>query len=333
MTPLYHFTSYDTLLKILEDNSLKFGDLNNTNDPKEYIVPIPVLGSYGRGKNRSTPYKDFEAEEQFALEHKKYRLLCFSEDDDCSNYNSPRMWAQYANRNSGCCLIIDKEKFEAELAVKFPKAKFGIVNYENQIKDLSYFLPKSNLESDVQKYFEDNINYLFFEKSKAWESEKEYRAIIRTENDNFVYIEIYKFILGIIFGDRFPHILKSTIIQHFDNHFGDYLDNKIIFKEVNWLYGINPSNEAAPYQNYHEYLWIKCKKRLNRLNAILPESIKNDYKERLVHYYDILEKQKTIEKTEIENDLSKLHAEMFNFEIDCRQIKDVDDYVIKQCEQ
>lgn len=103
---LYHYTKYQSLLKILESMTLKFGNLENTNDPKEYFEPnfeftTGSLWDDDEGKIRE--------------ELNNYKIICFSTDSEIPGYAHPRMWSQYGGENEGCCIVLDQDKLEKEI--------------------------------------------------------------------------------------------------------------------------------------------------------------------------------------------------------------------------
>lgn len=102
---LYHFTKFDSFLKILESMSLKLSSYKNLNDLNEANVAnlnwdknIPVYAKLG-------PYIQ-----------EKCGLLCFSQNYQTEygvqeGTNHPAMWAHYGENSEGVCIVIDKAKF------------------------------------------------------------------------------------------------------------------------------------------------------------------------------------------------------------------------------
>lgn len=96
---LYHFTSSENLIRILETMSLKLSDFKKLNDLNENNIPHYYFIN-GRGLAQTKNY---------IKNHCK--ILCFSQDYLYKHRllrgtNHPRMWAQYAQNSTGACIII-----------------------------------------------------------------------------------------------------------------------------------------------------------------------------------------------------------------------------------
>lgn len=226
---LYHYTNIDKAIKIIHSDSLRFSNINRTNDTSEAKLKIcfeyPNLDSV-------QSKKEFENKKKkilkfFSDKHPLIRLLCFSMDVKLKKtelqrinhslirekdryYNVigrgfalPRMWAQYASDNTGVCFIIDREKLLSQIDKKIEYHSEGSVKYKdfyanytikNDVIDSLYdkitLLANSNLT--MAKLFSkdsDFIKYNYFEKLSDWESENEYRIVALTDNESLVNIE------------------------------------------------------------------------------------------------------------------------------------------------
>src|SRR5512139_2073937 len=145
-----HYTKKNIALeKILFEKKIKFGLLGLTNDSKESkwkpITPISpanyMLTPYGIDQ----VYKEAER-----ISKEEWKVLCMSRHfpirkhrDSMKSaviskfrhgYNRPRMWAQYAENNSGVCLVFDGKKLHANIKSSLTdksKLFYGTVNYKN----------------------------------------------------------------------------------------------------------------------------------------------------------------------------------------------------------
>ena len=80
----------------------------------------------------------------FSMDKEKqvvYKGIAYTKEDerffiDMSGrgFALPRMWSQYADNNCGVCLVIDKGKFENELAKRYDIVKIhcGRVDYQDE---------------------------------------------------------------------------------------------------------------------------------------------------------------------------------------------------------
>ncbi len=241
MEKLYHYTSYPSLLKILETKSLRFGLLEKTNDPKEYLDHSLVFS--GNGYMEHCELYTYWISEEI----KKYKLLCFTYDDVIEGFAHPRMWAQYASNNEGCCLVLNKEKIDIAINnLKSEKNYFSInkkILYENQIPEIEYFV-----EKDIEEFVKSNIEYFLFTKFIDWQNEHEYRYVIyenRTEMQKDILLSIEDAIEGVYFGHKFPQILKEKVMELFSNR-------DIFFSNITWKNGI--CTESVRYKSYKDYL-------------------------------------------------------------------------------
>ena len=154
---LYHYTTVDTAIKILLTNSLLFSRINETNDSMESKAKIDFEQMYDEDDIKSV--EDFikmkkEISKYFEQCREIVQLLCFSVDTRITEkdrkqfmksvYNKdkyydisgrgfafPRMWAQYANNNSGVCLIFVKVKLLNQIKKRIEFVKDDLVIYKS----------------------------------------------------------------------------------------------------------------------------------------------------------------------------------------------------------
>lgn len=118
---LYHYTTFETAIKILYSDKFRFSPLSKTNDTTEQKLRIRYAFEVQE-----------EQRENISIFEKYWlnwttnsKLLCFSQDRSKSlsgKFNNrfdvsgrgfalPRMWAQYAGKNSGVCFVVRKKPF------------------------------------------------------------------------------------------------------------------------------------------------------------------------------------------------------------------------------
>lgn len=105
---LYHFTTFDTALKIIESNRLRFGRLSNMNDIHE-ADKIMFIDANGQAINK------FPSEVLDALHDEvyKYRQISLTADDradDKEGFDLHQMWGLYADKGEGVCLVFDRKE-------------------------------------------------------------------------------------------------------------------------------------------------------------------------------------------------------------------------------
>lgn len=169
---LYHFTTFDTALKIIESNRLRFSRLNNMNDIHENdkMVFVDV-------NNKQVNMFPSEVLDALHDEIYKYRQISFTAEDypgDELGFNLHQMWGLYANKGEGVCLVFDKK----ELEKGFGSAVFhDRVSYDKTVD--SYYISLSNTTDKVSFEIKEHVNEIFFHKRREWEHEQEYRLLRR----------------------------------------------------------------------------------------------------------------------------------------------------------
>lgn len=213
---LYHFTSIDSVIRIILTDSFRLTSLRKVNDFGE-SEPITVLikNSNKKEEKNSSPstmrrnifnYKNRLTSQCYAG---CFSYLNFPKDKDFEELktivNKVTMWGHYADNNAGACLVIDKNKFD-NLFNELEDEKNLYIKSYNQI---TY---EANTINFGERYIseEDVVESLFF-KYKDWSIENEYRYLIMDKySDRAIsndYIKLENFtssIKGIILG------LKTT---------------------------------------------------------------------------------------------------------------------------
>lgn len=187
---LYHYTTLESLLKILDSGMLKFGALPRMNDITEtskeyYLEDVDDIVQWNN------------------IDHLSQRVhnigqISFSQDEDDTEdvvpgYALHAMWGHYADCGEGCCLVFDKSRIIAE--VKRNDYHFGKVIYDganNRIHMPKYL--------SVDEFITNEYEKLFFHKRKEWEHEQEYRVInLNCDHAQFNGLDIDKSIVAVIF--------------------------------------------------------------------------------------------------------------------------------------
>lgn len=169
---LFHYTKFESFLKILEDLTLlpsSFGKLNDMNEGN--------ISNMNMNENFMVMYNA----EKFIKE--KCHLLCFSQNYDICGFghegtNHPAMWAHYAENSKGVCIVIDKEAF-------IKKNKAILDSHFYKFEDVEYSLfntPKDteiNYEANTpEEFIMNNWKALFFLKHNDWINEDEHRLFL-----------------------------------------------------------------------------------------------------------------------------------------------------------
>ena len=164
---LYHYTSFESFVKIWHNKTLKFSIVTNLNDilERNYSVlgykvsEIKLLDSY---LERRKAYKQIS--------------LCMDFNSYTKGCMSPMMWGQYAASGNGVCIELDFVKLQERLS---PSMFYGPVEYCAKLP-----IPPvvNDIRTDIDEYIKLNQKQIFFTKHDSWQPENEFR-IVSTEDD------------------------------------------------------------------------------------------------------------------------------------------------------
>ena len=141
---LYHYTSFDTMIKILFSDSLLFSPISKTNDPSESKTKLLFVPERNIDQDLFVE-QTTKIVEYFNRSTPIIQLLCMSSDISVNKeqvkqyteligtrfklydysgrgFSRPRMWAQYADNGTGACLIFNKEKLIKTIQNSMPFA-------------------------------------------------------------------------------------------------------------------------------------------------------------------------------------------------------------------
>ena len=361
MTHIFHYTSINTLKKILENDTLKFNNINKVNDPHEsksfdvsdikeellnrfnmqmeyYNIMVSLekeieileskidikkceyeeawhFNDINKAKHERIKYNEFKQkikilknkykehlhsrstyflkrlssdnkhyiripdsfypfDNKFVSEHYNkikntvVKVSCFSTgvfnvnefhrentQNKRQGFFYPRMWAQYANKSSGCCIIFKKsilktlfDKLSDKYYLFSDRIKYiDILNIEHiyDLQKLIFFIHKIKTKNDAIRFLTKNYHLLFFRKDKDWADENEYRYLIIDkigDNKGPHFMEIENSIQSIILGEKFKSDLNDIIkkceakgisLYKVNNYLGKYYLENIVRRLTN----------------------------------------------------------------------------------------------------
>lgn len=180
---LYHFTSAESLFKILEDMTLKPSRIQNLNDLNEGSL-YRFISDFFYDKVKVEDYIN-----QYCS------LICFSKNYEgfpgivFRGTNHPAMWAHYAKNSTGACIVLDEEKF-----IERNKEYLQTIFYK--LEDVSYdgYLlhtkDKVRIDKDcgIKRLVEEYYKSIFFHKHEDWKMEDE-RRLLMIGNEQKLHID------------------------------------------------------------------------------------------------------------------------------------------------
>ena len=233
---VYHYTRAVTARDfILKDRTLLLGDYATTNDPKESKAWEFGLTTFE--ERDLGAYQHSKLSSWFSHELKeRARLACFAKDrlpltgnhmtDILSRgYARPRMWAQYAEKHTGVCLVFLRNQLIAcaKSTMGSEWLMHGDVHYKNRgILDRNarpeYMLNVDLYESlgpkaYVRSHIQTNSRSLFFEKLEDWRDENEWRIVVIADSAKPLLLSIETALVGVLHGDATDPDISEEIIR------------------------------------------------------------------------------------------------------------------------
>ncbi len=190
---LFHYTKFESCLKIIESMTLRSSPLYKMNDMNEANI------------NSLDWNKDF----LLMMDAEKYvkercSVISFSKNYMAGGIcqegsNHPAMWAHYAEDSRGVCIVLDKDSL-------LEKNKELLAQRFHSLEPVNYCLhcaPKGGFEyesySGVSDFVRRNYKELFFKKHVDWKYEDEVRFFVESPE---IYLDIKGAIKYIVLGGR-----------------------------------------------------------------------------------------------------------------------------------
>lgn len=183
---LYHYTKYQSALMIILTNSMRFGKLVDMND---YIESNKIIGCKDGGNgliensntlNSIQHYLSSIGQISLTNGHKKY------------GFDIEPMWSHYAEKGKGICFVFDRRKLLEK--AKEMRCWCRLVAYKKHISQC--YVTEINSVEEVVPYFSTHRKSVFFEKSKDWKYEQEYRILCT--NPRYLALQLDDCIVGVI---------------------------------------------------------------------------------------------------------------------------------------
>ena len=177
---LYQYTKFDSAIRIILSEQLKFGRLGDMNDVNEAYKHI----SFDHRGNIKT--------EDVQKELKLYRQISLTMDSSTyQGFDISAMWGHYAEKGKGVCLVFDKRKLLKYISPEMYSRK---VNYKRKFKG------NVRIDSEnIAKSLERRRKEFFFTKSSDWKYEQEFRVITKVKNcSDDLYLDFKDSLIAII---------------------------------------------------------------------------------------------------------------------------------------
>jgi hypothetical protein len=239
-----HFTKLETALKILSTKKLRLGQLRFTNDPRESkerndVVVYEAHDPISLDPNRDRIIAEVVKEaDRIALE--EWKVLCVTLHrprrkvkntwDEIYNerirfgYSRPRMWAQYAEKHTGVCIVLDTHNLNANIHKELGdrcrifqgrvQYDYRILSYEPIIIGNSMNKTQNlNLVEQLRLPYLHSYRNEFLTKHPDWRDETEFRWLVYSPDNNPEFVSIINTIKTILIGIDFPSSEASNLIN------------------------------------------------------------------------------------------------------------------------
>ena len=190
---LFHYTTFDSFIKILETMTLRSSSLSRMNDLNEACLAFV---------DWSNEFLFYKKAEQYIKE--ECSVISFTKNYMSHGLckegsNHPAMWAHYADNSNGVCIVLNQE-------VLINNNRELLANYFYKLEDVKYSVdcaPDNRITrrhyNSVSELISKEYRGLFFKKHRDWSYEKETRFFIESPR---IYLNIKGAIKHIVLGRR-----------------------------------------------------------------------------------------------------------------------------------
>lgn len=190
---LFHYTSFESFIKIMETMTLRSTPLSMMNDLNEACLAFV---------DWSKDFLFYKKADKYIKE--ECSAICFTKNymshGICEEGNNhPAMWAHYADNSNGVCIVLDQE-------VLIDNNKDLLADYFYKLEDVKYSVncaPDNRITNrgykSVTELISKEYRELFFKKHRDWSYEKEIRLFIETPR---IYLNIKGAIKFIVLGGK-----------------------------------------------------------------------------------------------------------------------------------
>ena len=181
---LYHFTTFESAVKIVSSQKLLFSRACRKNDIAEVYKEI-----IGNMDNDAI---------QKALEEYQY-LSFITNSESGKGFEQDALWGYYAEKGFGVCLAFDRVKLVGLFSSIYPNMGWhDNISYNPNCTNAHFI--DCNEGDDAHQLIASKRKELFFEKSIDWKHESEYRLLIKSPKEES--IDITDSLLGVIICDH-----------------------------------------------------------------------------------------------------------------------------------
>ncbi len=242
---IYHYTSYDAAIKILESNGLWLSERKNSRDPIESNKPFVAFSSYGEqqelkylepAKKRANAYIKLRYAQAKQLSFCTSNFKKLGGDNRIDNYGflKPRMWEQYGDNYKGVCLAFSRDKISRSLGSNMIAKKIEYKTYEH-LKMNFHSINVGQLYDEMYFYgnIDNRINSYLCCKHVDYKGECEYRILSFTEKEKDI-LNISECLVGIVLSRASNRKLIEEGFDIDDNKVSELYKYGVDILNVRW---------------------------------------------------------------------------------------------------
>lgn len=165
---LYHYTSFNSFVRIWLTQTLRFGEVIGTNDMFEYN---PSVQCHSLDETKLL--------DRYLKEKKKYKQISLTMDYDSymKGCMSQMMWGVYGDKGKGVCIEFNYAKL-----MKHVKKYMlhDAITYTDKLPEPPTITKEA--ANSWNSFFEQNKKDIFFTKHDCWSNENEYRIVSKKDD-------------------------------------------------------------------------------------------------------------------------------------------------------
>ena len=189
---LYHYTKFESAIKIISSQQQKFGTLESMNDINESYKGIFY-------QSDEIPPKTVKS----CL--RNYRQISLTMDKPGrQGFDIPAMWGHYADKGDGVCLVYDKNKLLASINGK--PYKHGKITYTNKY-DNTIIVDDNYIDYFLKRH----MGKLFFTKTRDWSYEQEFRILTVSTASQPLFLPLNGSIIAVIMHSKNDDSVLGTV--------------------------------------------------------------------------------------------------------------------------
>ena len=204
---LYHYTAFNSAIKILQSRTLLFGRLKDMNDINELYRPL--FPEY----NPDLPDEKFEnLHSDLEKEIGKYQQISLTMDGRRLGFDIPAMWGHYAEKGNGVCFIFDKNKFVNQIKNdRNRRVLYGQIKYTNSYT--SSIICQTNADGSMRPFNRKEEKDCFFHKTKDWQYEQEFRVLVKSDSGSREKLDFQDSLFAIVMHNAESVSHEQTIFN------------------------------------------------------------------------------------------------------------------------